>query len=139
MDKYPPWLDRQTAAAASSSSCSSLSAEDLERYKAQYDCITRLVAAYEHEPDNTTKIMELLQEVRDSAAAAGRVHCCMLMLLQLCVGGLLVREIMQLQEVRSCGGRHCSWLRSAPNVTVGRMSAGLQGCLRRLGVTAACS
>jgi hypothetical protein len=67
MDKYPPWLDRQTAAAGSSSS--SLSAEELERYKAQYDCITRLVAAYEHEPDNTAKIMELLQEVRGSAAA----------------------------------------------------------------------
>jgi hypothetical protein len=90
MDKYPPWLDRQTAAAGSSSS--SLSDEDLERYKAQYDCITRLVAAYEHEPDNTAKIMELLQEVRDSAAAAGRVQCCQLMLLQLCVNRLSARD-----------------------------------------------
>lgn len=72
MEKYPPWLDRQ---AAGGSSSSGLSPEDLERYKAQYDCITQLVAAYESEPGNTAKIMALLQEVRAgkavAAAAAG--------------------------------------------------------------------
>jgi hypothetical protein len=89
MEKYPPWLDRQAAAAAGSSSSSSgLSAEELERYKAQYDCITRLVAAYESEPDNTAKIMELLQEVRAKAAAAaadvGTVGAVSLILLGVC-------------------------------------------------------
>lgn len=60
-DKYPPWLEKQAAAAGSSSS--SLSAADLDRYRRQFDCITRLCAAYETEPSNTAKIMGLLQEV----------------------------------------------------------------------------
>lgn len=58
MDKYPPWLEKQA-----SSSSSSLSPGELERYQQQYACIRRLCGAYEAEPDNTSKIMELLQEV----------------------------------------------------------------------------
>lgn len=59
-EKYPPWLEQQAAAGASSS----LSAADLDRYRQQYACITRLCDAYEAEPTNTAKIMGLLQEVR---------------------------------------------------------------------------
>lgn len=66
-DKYPPWLERHAAAGSSSS----LSAADLERYRRQYDCITRLCTAYESEPSNTAKIMGLLQEVRVYGVGAG--------------------------------------------------------------------
>lgn len=59
-EKYPPWLERQAAAGASSS----LSPADLDRYRQQYACITRLCDAYDAEPTNTAKIMGLLQEVR---------------------------------------------------------------------------
>lgn len=62
-DKYPPWLEKQAAAEGSSR----LSAADLERYRRQYDCITRLCAAYESQPSNTSNIMALLQEVSESA------------------------------------------------------------------------
>lgn len=65
-EKYPPWLERQAAAGASSS----LSAADLDRYRQQYACITRLCDAYEAEPTNTAKIMGLLQEVRQAPAGA---------------------------------------------------------------------
>lgn len=69
-DKYPPWLERQAAAGSSST----LSPADLDRYRRQYDCITRLCAAYETEPGNTAKIMGLLQEVRQKAHSSLEVR-----------------------------------------------------------------
>jgi hypothetical protein len=60
MDKYPPWLEKQEAAGSNSS----LSAADLERYKQQYAAICALCQAYETDPGNTGKIMDLLQQVR---------------------------------------------------------------------------
>eukprot|EP00878_Enallax_costatus_P027354 GHUV01029433.1.p1 GENE.GHUV01029433.1~~GHUV01029433.1.p1 ORF type:complete len:343 (+),score=161.13 GHUV01029433.1:360-1388(+) len=60
LDKYPPWLDKHSAPGGSST----LTPDDLERYKHQYMCIRRLCEAYETEPDNTPKIMELLQEMQ---------------------------------------------------------------------------
>jgi hypothetical protein len=61
MDKYPPWLERQEAAASSGSS--SLAPGELERYRRQHACIARLCSAYERAPADTAHIMGLLQEV----------------------------------------------------------------------------
>lgn len=60
LDKYPPWLEKHAAPGAASS----LPPAELERYRAQHAAISALVAAYESEPGNTAKIMELLQQVR---------------------------------------------------------------------------
>eukprot|EP00879_Flechtneria_rotunda_P001187 GHRR01001334.1.p1 GENE.GHRR01001334.1~~GHRR01001334.1.p1 ORF type:complete len:365 (+),score=176.34 GHRR01001334.1:151-1245(+) len=60
MEKYPPWLNQQAAGRHSSQ----VSAEDLDRYRQQYACITRVCEAFETEPDNTAKIMALLQEMQ---------------------------------------------------------------------------
>jgi hypothetical protein len=62
MDKYPPWLAKQEAAAEGSAAA--LSAAELGRYRQQYGYIRSLCAAYDSEPGNTAKIMALLQEVR---------------------------------------------------------------------------
>lgn len=68
LDKYPPWLDKHLAPG------SPLSPDDLERYRHQYMCIRRLCEAYETEPNNTAKIMELLQEVREAAEQSSRTQ-----------------------------------------------------------------
>lgn len=65
---YPPWLQRQQSGA--------LPADELARYQQQYECVRRLVDAYEEEQQDPGRIMTLLQEVREggggtAASSAG--------------------------------------------------------------------
>ncbi len=64
-DKYPPWLEANRG---------QIDAEEFERYEQQYKCIVALCSAYETEPNNFPKLMELLQEVGCGCSAAG--GCC---------------------------------------------------------------
>lgn len=54
-DKYPPWLEQHK---------SDRSEAEMKCYEAQYASICRLCDAYETDPDNYSKLMTLLQEVR---------------------------------------------------------------------------
>lgn len=54
--RYPKWLEEHE---------SGLSKEDFERYSRQYELIKELNSVYEDEPDNSTKIMEIMQKMQE--------------------------------------------------------------------------
>ncbi|CAH8381050.1 unnamed protein product [Eruca vesicaria subsp. sativa] len=54
--RYPKWLEEHE---------SSLSKEDFERYSRQYELIKELNLVYENEPNNSTKIMEIMQKMQE--------------------------------------------------------------------------
>uniref|UniRef100_A0A1J3GTH2 Peroxisome biogenesis protein 19-1 n=3 Tax=Noccaea caerulescens TaxID=107243 RepID=A0A1J3GTH2_NOCCA len=54
--RYPKWLKENEA---------SLSKEDYERYSKQYKLIKELNEVYENEPDNSSKIMEIMQKMQE--------------------------------------------------------------------------
>lgn len=54
--RYPKWLKENEA---------SLSKEDYKRYSQQYKLIEELNAVYENEPNNSSKIMEIMQKMQE--------------------------------------------------------------------------
>ncbi|KAF8103014.1 hypothetical protein N665_0189s0063 [Sinapis alba] len=54
--RYPKWLEEHE---------SSLNKEDFERYSRQYELIKELNSVYENEPNNATKIMEIMQKMQE--------------------------------------------------------------------------
>ncbi|KAF5837010.1 Pex19 protein family-domain-containing protein [Dunaliella salina] len=52
-DKYPPWLE----------SCT-LPAEELQRYRDQYNAIEAVVRQYDEDPNNFAKLTDLIQEMQ---------------------------------------------------------------------------
>lgn len=70
-ERYPGWLAEHAA---------ELSDEDLARYRAQQDYIQQICTLYEHDPDNYTRLVDLLQQVggvggRGGKRAGGGVGC----------------------------------------------------------------
>ena len=55
-ERYPKWLEEHKA---------SLSKEEYERYSQQYVLIKDLNIVYEREPDNFSKIVELMQKMQE--------------------------------------------------------------------------
>lgn len=55
-EKYPKWLEEHEA---------TLSKEEYERFSHQYELIRDLNHVYESEPDNFTKIIDLMQKMQD--------------------------------------------------------------------------
>ncbi|KAF2313082.1 hypothetical protein GH714_009144 [Hevea brasiliensis] len=55
-ERYPKWLEEHKA---------SLTTEDYERYSHQYELITHLNQVYENEPNNFTKIVDLMQRMQE--------------------------------------------------------------------------
>ena len=64
-DKYPPWLEANK---------SSLSAEDLQRYTAQYASIQAVCKQYEEDPSNFARLTDLIQQV---STACLQGACCL--------------------------------------------------------------
>ncbi|KAE8906291.1 hypothetical protein PF005_g19963 [Phytophthora fragariae] len=56
-ERYPEWLAEKE---------SLLSKEDYERYGKQYQYFQQIVAVYEAEPDNFTRLSELMQEMQET-------------------------------------------------------------------------
>ncbi|KAG6976209.1 hypothetical protein JG688_00001598 [Phytophthora aleatoria] len=56
-ERYPEWLAEKE---------SLLSKEDYERYGKQYQYFQQIVAVYESEPDNYTRLSELMQEMQET-------------------------------------------------------------------------
>ncbi|CAH8259170.1 unnamed protein product [Arabidopsis lyrata] len=54
--RYPKWLKENEA---------SLTKEDYKRYSQQYKLIEELNAVYENEPNNSSKIMEIMQKMQE--------------------------------------------------------------------------
>ncbi|CAE6106606.1 unnamed protein product [Arabidopsis arenosa] len=54
--RYPKWLEEHE---------SSLNKEEFERYSRQYELIKELNLVYENEPNNSTKIMEIMQKMQE--------------------------------------------------------------------------
>ncbi|ESQ41748.1 hypothetical protein EUTSA_v10014511mg [Eutrema salsugineum] len=54
--RYPKWLEEHE---------SSLKKEEYERYSHQYELIKELNLVYENEPNNSTKIMEIMQKMQE--------------------------------------------------------------------------
>ncbi|XP_056867245.1 peroxisome biogenesis protein 19-1 isoform X3 [Raphanus sativus] len=54
--RYPKWLEENEG---------SISKEDYNRYSQQYKLIKELNAVYEDEPNNSTKIMEIMQKMQE--------------------------------------------------------------------------
>ncbi|KAJ0243712.1 Peroxisome biogenesis protein 19-2 [Hirschfeldia incana] len=54
--RYPKWLEEHE---------SSLSKDDFERYSRQYELIKELNSVYENEPNNSSKIMEIMQKMQE--------------------------------------------------------------------------
>ncbi|CAH8271406.1 unnamed protein product [Arabidopsis lyrata] len=54
--RYPKWLKEHE---------SSLNKEEFERYSRQYELIKELNLVYENEPNNSTKIMEIMQKMQE--------------------------------------------------------------------------
>lgn len=54
--RYPKWLEEHS---------NELKPEDYERYHNQYQFILKLNEVYENEPDNFTKIIELMQKMQE--------------------------------------------------------------------------
>ncbi|KAG7550989.1 Pex19 protein [Arabidopsis thaliana x Arabidopsis arenosa] len=54
--RYPKWLEEHE---------SSLNKEEFERYSRQYELIKELNWVYENEPNNSTKIMEIMQKMQE--------------------------------------------------------------------------
>lgn len=54
--KYPKWLEEHKE---------SLSKDDYRRYTQQYQYIVRLNEVYENDPENFTKIVELMQKMQE--------------------------------------------------------------------------
>ncbi|XP_021615022.1 peroxisome biogenesis protein 19-1 isoform X2 [Manihot esculenta] len=55
-ERYPKWLEEHKA---------SLTTEEYERYTHQYELINRLNEVYENEPNNFTKIVDLMQKMQE--------------------------------------------------------------------------
>ena len=55
-DKYPEWLANNKDA---------LSEQDYQRLGSQYQYLQRILAVYETEPDNFTRLMELMQDLQE--------------------------------------------------------------------------
>lgn len=55
-ERYPRWLEDHKA---------NLAPEEYDRYSRQYDLILKLNEVYEHDSDNFTKIMELMQKMQE--------------------------------------------------------------------------
>ncbi|KAL1195479.1 Peroxisome biogenesis protein 19-2 [Cardamine amara subsp. amara] len=54
--RYPKWLEEHE---------SSLNKEEFERYSRQHELIKELNLVYENEPNNSTKIMEIMQKMQE--------------------------------------------------------------------------
>ncbi|CAD5331968.1 unnamed protein product [Arabidopsis thaliana] len=54
--RYPKWLEEHE---------SSLNKEEFDRYSHQYELIKELNLVYENEPNNSTKIMEIMQKMQE--------------------------------------------------------------------------
>ncbi|EOA21439.1 hypothetical protein CARUB_v10001820mg [Capsella rubella] len=54
--RYPKWLEEHET---------SLDKEEFERYSRQYELIKELNLVYENEPNNSTKIMEIMQKMQE--------------------------------------------------------------------------
>ncbi|KAF8045261.1 hypothetical protein N665_5317s0002 [Sinapis alba] len=54
--RYPKWLEENEA---------TISKEDYDRYSQQYKLIKELNAVYEDEPNNSSKIMEIMQKMQE--------------------------------------------------------------------------
>lgn len=54
--RYPKWLEEHEA---------TLNKEEFERYSRQYELIKELNLVYEDEPNNSTKIMEIMQKMQE--------------------------------------------------------------------------
>ena len=61
--KYPAYLEEHRA---------SLSAEDLERYTKQYECVRKICSMYEEEQE-TESIMEVLQEMQENGSPPAEI------------------------------------------------------------------
>ncbi|XP_010525027.1 PREDICTED: peroxisome biogenesis protein 19-2 isoform X2 [Tarenaya hassleriana] len=55
-ERYPKWLEEHKA---------SLSKEEYERYSRQYELIKELNGVYENEPNNSIKIMDIMQKMQE--------------------------------------------------------------------------
>ena len=55
-ERYPQWLEEHKA---------SLSEEDYERYSHQYGLIKELNGVYENDPNNFTRIVDLMQKMQE--------------------------------------------------------------------------
>jgi hypothetical protein len=53
-DKYPPWLEKEAP---------SLSEADMARYKSQLESIQAVCRQYEEDPNNFSRLLELIQKV----------------------------------------------------------------------------
>ncbi|KAK9698793.1 hypothetical protein RND81_08G131700 [Saponaria officinalis] len=55
-ERYPKWLEEHK---------SSLSEEDYKRYSHQYELIQELNGVYDSDPDNFTRIVDLMQKMQE--------------------------------------------------------------------------
>lgn len=55
-ERYPKWLEEHK---------NELSREDYDRYKHQYELLIKLNEVYDTEPDNFTKIVDLMQKMQE--------------------------------------------------------------------------
>ncbi|XP_010549746.2 PREDICTED: peroxisome biogenesis protein 19-2-like isoform X1 [Tarenaya hassleriana] len=55
-ERYPKWLEEHEA---------SLSKEEYKRYSRQYELIKELNGVYENDPNNSTKIMDIMQKMQE--------------------------------------------------------------------------
>jgi len=56
-EQYPPWLEANK---------DKISKEDLEKYQKQFNIIDQICVAYEADPNNTTKLVQLIQLMQET-------------------------------------------------------------------------